>query len=78
MDPAGDLGRRLLRVEELMRHGDKCPQAKESDTLGDAVGSRFIVLKGLTPGGVAVIRGNERLRPGQAVKYQNGAAAASK
>lgn len=35
--------------------------------IGDAVGSRFEILNGLIPGDVAVVRGNERLRPGQAV-----------
>jgi RND family efflux transporter MFP subunit len=37
--------------------------------LGEAVGNRFQVLDGLAPGDVVVIRGNERLRPGQAVSY---------
>ena len=36
--------------------------------LGEAVGARFEVLGGLKPGDMAVVRGNERLRPGQAVK----------
>jgi len=35
--------------------------------LGDAVGDRFVVLSGVQPGEVAVVRGNERLLPGQAV-----------
>lgn len=38
-------------------------------TLGDAVGNRFVVLKGLQDGEVVVIRGNERLRPKQAIRY---------
>ena len=37
--------------------------------LGDAVGNRFQVLDGLSPGDVVVVRGNERLRPGQQVSY---------
>ena len=37
--------------------------------LGSAVGSRFEVLEGLGIGDVVVVRGNERLRPGQAIKY---------
>lgn len=37
--------------------------------LGEAVGGRFIVLKGLQPGDLVVIRGNERLRGGQPVAY---------
>ncbi|MEQ9814222.1 MAG: efflux RND transporter periplasmic adaptor subunit [Azospirillaceae bacterium] len=36
-------------------------------SLGAAVGERFEVLAGLTAGELAVIRGNERLRPGQPV-----------
>ena len=35
--------------------------------LGVAVGDRYEVLSGLAPGDLAVVRGNERLRPGQAV-----------
>ena len=35
--------------------------------LGEAVGDRFVVLAGVQPGDVAVVRGNERLLPGQAV-----------
>lgn len=38
--------------------------------LGEAVGGRFIVLSGLKPGDTVVVRGNERLRPGQAVTAQ--------
>ena len=36
--------------------------------LGDGVGDRFIVLGGLEAGDIIVIKGNERLRPGQKVK----------
>ena len=35
---------------------------------GNAVGNRFEVVHGLKPGEVVVVRGNERLRPGQQVK----------
>jgi RND family efflux transporter MFP subunit len=35
--------------------------------LGEAVGTRFEILDGLAPGDQVVVRGNERLRPGQAV-----------
>jgi RND family efflux transporter MFP subunit len=38
-------------------------------TLGDAVGNRFVVLKGLKEGEVVVTRGNERLRPKQVISY---------
>ena len=36
--------------------------------LGEAVGNRFIVLNGLLKNNEVVIKGNERLRPGQEVK----------
>ena len=36
--------------------------------LGDAVGGRFEVLDGLSPGDLAVVRGNERLQPGQKIQ----------
>lgn len=43
--------------------------------LGDAVGGRFVVLGGLKPGERVVVRGNERLRPGQKVRERRGGAA---
>ena len=36
--------------------------------LGDGVGNRFIVLEGVKEGDVVVVKGNERLRPGQNIK----------
>lgn len=38
--------------------------------LGEAIGGRFEVLAGLRPGDLVVVRGNERLRPGQPVRYR--------
>ncbi len=38
--------------------------------LGEAVGTRFIVLGGLAPGDKVVVRGNERLRPGQKILFK--------
>ena len=38
--------------------------------LGEASGNRFIVQTGLKNGDIAVIRGNERLRPKQAVRFK--------
>jgi RND family efflux transporter MFP subunit len=38
--------------------------------LGEAVGDRFEVLGGLEPGDLVVVRGNERLRPGQPISYE--------
>jgi len=46
-------------------------------TLGEALGNRFEVLSGLVPGEQVVVRGNERLRPGDAVRVGNGAKAAT-
>ena len=37
--------------------------------LGESVGTRFEVLGGLEPGDLVVVRGNERLRPGQPITY---------
>jgi len=37
-------------------------------TLGEAVGSRYEVLTGLEEGELVVVRGNERLRPGDKVR----------
>jgi RND family efflux transporter MFP subunit len=39
-------------------------------TLGAATGERFVVEAGLEPGELVVVRGNERLRPGQAIAYE--------
>lgn len=36
--------------------------------LGEALGDRFVVRAGLEPGDLVVVRGNERLRPGQKVR----------
>jgi len=38
-------------------------------SLGEAVGNRFVVLKGLKDSDLVVVRGNERLRPGQSVSH---------
>ena len=40
--------------------------------LGEGIGGRFIVLGGLDPGELVVVRGNEQLRPGQAVRLVGG------
>jgi RND family efflux transporter MFP subunit len=39
-------------------------------TLGDAIGGRFQVTSGVEPGSLVVVRGNERLFPGQKVTYE--------
>ncbi len=38
--------------------------------LGQAVGGRFEVVSGLAPGDIVVVRGNERLRPGENVRIR--------
>ena len=38
--------------------------------LGEAVGNRFIVLSGVKENDITVIKGNERLRPGQSVSVK--------
>ena len=40
--------------------------------LGEAVGGRFVVLDGLGAGDLVVVRGNERINPGQAIRYRPG------
>lgn len=45
---------------------------RRSVTLGEAVGSRFEVLSGLEAGEKVVVRGNERLRPGEKVVVEEG------
>ena len=39
--------------------------------LGEAVGNRFIVIEGLKKNDIVVVKGNERLRPGQKVSIKN-------
>jgi len=39
-------------------------------TLGEAVGNRFVVEDGLAAAELVVVRGNERLRPGQPITYE--------
>lgn len=43
--------------------------------LGEATGNRFVVRSGLEPGDMTVVRGNERLRPGQRVRVSQGGGA---
>ena len=40
--------------------------------IGEAIGGRFVVLEGLDAGDLVVVRGNERITPGQAVRFQSG------
>ena len=43
--------------------------------IGESVGSRFVVVDGLRAGELVVVRGNERIKPGQAIRYRPGGAA---
>ncbi|MCP4696037.1 MAG: efflux RND transporter periplasmic adaptor subunit [Gammaproteobacteria bacterium] len=66
-----------VHKDAVLRKGDKALVYLVEDgivreqtvLLGKASGNRFHVLEGLVPGDLAVIRGNERLYPGQAVRY---------
>jgi hypothetical protein len=44
--------------------------APRTVTIGAALGDQFEVLSGLVPGDEVVVRGNERLRPGQDIAPQ--------
>lgn len=44
-------------------------QARQVE-IGEAVGPRFEVVSGVVPGDIVVTRGNERLRPGDAVSFE--------
>lgn len=59
----------------LVRDGAAAPQPVR---LGTAVDGRFEVLDGLSDGDLVVIRGNERLRPGQPVTYPGAPGSANK
>ena len=64
--------RYVLGVVFLVMEDDKGTKVEMRPVeLGEAFGLRFEVLKGLKPGDRVVIRGNERLRPGQKVRIQS-------
>lgn len=52
------------------------PQAATAEVrpirIGEAVGGRFVVLEGLAAGELVVVRGNERINPGQAIRFRSG------
>ncbi len=58
------------RGNQLVVLVDKGKAKFQPVELGDATGNRFIVDGGLDEGDLVVIRGNERLRPGQAIRYE--------
>ncbi len=53
----------------LSKDGKATPRPVQ---LGEAIGTRFEVMSGLVVGDLVVIRGNERLRPGQAISHKSG------
>lgn len=61
------VNRGAVRLVFLVKGGRAVPRPV---ALGDAIGSRFVVHSGVTPGDIAVVRGNERLRPGQPVRHR--------
>ncbi len=83
--PAGE-GREVVTVHKdalLTRHGQRVvfvvvdgTAESRSVQLGESVGSRFEVVDGLSAGDLAVVRGNERLRAGQAVRIGGASAPA--
>ena len=81
--PAGE-GRKVISVEkDAILHRGGLPAVfvatdghaeLRSVRLGEAVGSRFEVLEGLAEGDVVIVRGNERLQPGQPILIDEGPA----
>jgi RND family efflux transporter MFP subunit len=69
VDKDAVIARQDDRVVYVIEDGRAQPRTV---TLGAAVGSRFEVLGGLDPGELVVVRGNERLQPGQPVDYRQG------
>ncbi|MFQ5765762.1 MAG: efflux RND transporter periplasmic adaptor subunit, partial [Rhodospirillales bacterium] len=58
------LNRQGVRLVYVSQNGKAVARPVQ---LGAAVGSRFVVVTGLKPGDLVIVRGNERLRPGQPV-----------
>ena len=67
------------RGQSLVYVADGPPQAARAEVrpvrLGESVGSRFVVLEGVRPGELVVVRGNERIAPGQAIRFEPGGGA---
>ena len=61
-------GQKIVFIVVKNKEGKGRSAFPRTISLGEAVGSRFEVLSGLKPGDQVVIRGNERLRPGQKIK----------
>lgn len=67
------------RGQTLVYVADGEPKAARAEVrpvrLGESVGGRFVVLEGVLPGELVVVRGNERIAPGQAIRFRPGAPA---
>lgn len=61
------LNRRGNQIVYVAIDGKAMPRTVQ---LGEATSNRFVVLGGLAEGDLAVVRGNERLRPNQAIRYK--------
>jgi arabinose-5-phosphate isomerase len=55
--PGGSLGRRLMKVEEIMRRGQRCPVIDESRTVGDAL----VATNQARAGAILVVDASSRL-----------------
>ena len=64
------------RGQSLVYVAEGTPEAARAEArpirIGEAVGNRFVVLEGLDPGELVVVRGNERITPGQAIRFKPG------
>ena len=62
------------RGQPLVYVAEGAPEAARAEVrpvrLGESVGGRFVVLEGVRPGELAVVRGNERIAPGQAIRFE--------
>ena len=67
------------RGQTLVYVADGEPRAARAEVrpvrLGESVGGRFVVLGGVLPGELVVVRGNERITPGQAIRFRPGGTA---
>ena len=67
------------RGQTLVYVADGEPRAARAEVrpvrLGESVGGRFVVLEGVRPGELVVVRGNERIAPGQAIRFRPAGAA---
>ncbi len=61
------VNRGAMRMVFMVKGGRAVPRPVK---LGEAIGSRFVVRAGVAPGDIVVVRGNERLRPGQPVQHR--------